>query len=603
MRRLSYWIFVFVLCFSSVSAVNAAQKDAEKGDVCFPELQKEQKKLQKMITEIEKNAEDNFLYILPVYNMNYQIDTASKTWKNLSSIIQKTSKEIESAKYKDSSYCPNIAEIYKLKGVALFYQKQYQFAYEAFDTAVALSKDSLLWAEAHIWLARTAICLDAYENVEFFLEEAGKHIDTNQKAVYAYFHNVAAEFFILIGEHQKALESLIKSINTGNSHLNTRLAFIAAQIAEQQKSYPLALTYYNNVCTDCNSLYQKLFTNNLMKSYSIVHQHLCKKTIEKQYFDSIAEKEWKEHLPLPEDFEPTIVESYHDSSFFGGNYPYYFNDYAAMFFLNEDLEEFPDEEEHEDEYNEYYDDEDDGLELPEEMLESIFENWESISVHIPKTDFSQMKDTIYLPLIDAASNYKLPHFGAVVSRFGWRRYRYHYGTDLKGSTGDSICCVFDGVVRISVRNKTYGNVIIVRHYNGLETFYAHCSKLLVSPNQEVKAGELIGLIGNTGRSRGPHLHFEARYKGTAFNPEYMVDFENGKLKSDTLVLTKEVFNYKNTYSSSSSASSSSGGYHKVKSGETLSSIARKYRTSVSSLKKINGLKSDMIREGQRLRVH
>ena len=213
-----------------------------------------------------------------------------------------------------------------------------------------------------------------------------------------------------------------------------------------------------------------------------------------------------------------------------------------------------------------------------------------------------MKDTIYIPLIDTDSNYELPHFGSVVSRFGWRRYRYHYGTDLKGSTGDSIFCAFDGIVRIAVRNKTYGNVIIVRHYNGLETFYAHCSKLLVSPNQEVKAGELIGLIGNTGRSKGSHLHFEVRYKGSAFNPEYMIDFENKKLKSDTLMLTKEVFNYKNTYSSSAVSSSSPNGYHRVKSGETLSSIARKYKTTVNDLKRKNGLKSDLIREGQLLKL-
>ena len=235
------------------------------------------------------------------------------------------------------------------------------------------------------------------------------------------------------------------------------------------------------------------------------------------------------------------------------------------------------------------------------MLESIFENWESIAIHIPKTDFSNMQDTIYLPLIDGVPKYELPYFGAVVSRFGWRRYRYHYGTDLKGVTGDNIYCVFDGVVRIAVRNKTYGNVIIVRHYNGLETFYAHCSKLLVAQNQEVKAGELIGLIGNTGRSKGSHLHFESRYKGTAFNPEYMIDFENKKLKSDTLVLTKETFNYKNVYSSVSGSASGTK-YHRVRSGETLSRIAQKYKTSVSNLKKINGLKSDVIKEGQNLRI-
>jgi murein DD-endopeptidase MepM/ murein hydrolase activator NlpD len=582
----------------SVCAVNAAKNGQNKAAVCTLDVQKEYKKLQKVIGEIEKSAQDNYLYILPVYNANYQIDTLSKTWQTLSSIMQKAETEIRTAAAQPPAYCPNIAEIYKLKGIALFYQKQYQSAYEAFDTVAALAKDSVLWAEAHIWLARTDICLDEYENVEFFLKEAGTYIDTNQKEVYVHFHNVVADNYIQIEDYSKALEHLAKSINTGSSTLNTRLTVIAGQIAERQKAYRLALSYYNNVNK------KHLSKNNLMESYTIVQRHLCEKNIERQYFDSIAEEEWKASHPVPKEFEPTIVESYYDSSFFGNSYPYYFNDYASMFFLNES-EDFSDEEYY-DEDSEYPGDGDAESELSDEMLESIFDNWESISVHIPKTDFSHLKDTIYIPLIDADSNYELPHFGAVVSRFGWRRYRYHYGTDLKGVTGDNIYCVFDGVVRIAVRNKTYGNVVIVRHYNGLETFYAHCSKMLVSPNQEVKAGELIGLIGNTGRSRGPHLHFEVRYKGSAFNPEYMIDFENKQLKSDTLVLTKEVFNYKNTYSTSSSSSSSGtgnvAGYHKVKSGETLSSIAKRYRTSVSNLKNINGLKSDFIREGQRLKV-
>ena len=598
MRRISCFIFVFICSFLSVCAVNAAKNGTDSTTACLPGLPKEYKKLQKTIGEIEKNTVDNYLYILPVYNASYQIDTAAKTWKTLSSIIQKAEEEINHTKEQNFAYCSQtMTEIYKLKGIALFYQKQYQPAYEAFDSALNFCPDAnFLDLESHIWLARASIYLHAYEKTDFFLEEAENFVDTNQKKMLAYFHNVAAEYYIEVNDWKNALEHLAKSINTGTS-LRTRLSFIAAQIAEEQKSYHSALSYYNNVCRK-NNLYKKIFTTDLMQSYSLVHRHLCEKHIERQYLDSIAEKQWLEFHPVPKDFEPTIVESYHDSSFFVRNYPYYFNDYAAMFFLSEYLDDFFDE----DEDNEYYDDEDDEGELSDEMLESIFENWESIAIHIPKTDFSQMKDTIYLPLIDTAVNYELPHFGAVVSRFGWRKSRYHYGTDLKGVTGDSIFCIFDGVVRIAVRNKTYGNVIIVRHYNGLETFYAHCSKLLVTPNQEVKAGELIGLIGNTGRSRGAHLHFESRYKGSAFNPEYMIDFENKTLKSDTLVLTKEVFNYKNTYSTSSYSSSSSGKYHKVKSGETLSSIARKYKTSVTTLKKINGLKSDNIREGQNLRL-
>jgi len=591
--RLVYQIIVFIFCFLPILVVDAAPKNANNVIVCFPELPKEYKKLRQTINKMVKNAEDNYLYVLPVYNLNYPIDTNSDAWKTLSSIVEKASEEIDYAATKISNYCPNIAEIYKLKGIALFYQKQYQSAYEAFETITLNYPSSASLSESYIWLARSSIYLYEYEKTVFFLTEAENHLDTNQKDIYLYLQQVAAEYYIQETDYKKALEHLKKSLQIG-SHLNTRLSFIAAQLFEETNSYNLARTYYNNV-------WQKPFLNKLMKSYSIVHAHLCEKIIEKLYFDSIAEQEWKNANPTPKEFEPTIVESYHDSAFFGKSYPYYFNDEAAMFFLDESVDKSWEEEDYED-YEDFEDFEDDEAELSDEMLESLFENWETIKVHIPQTDFSKMKDTIYLPLYDKASGFEMPHYGAVVSHFGLRRYRYHYGTDIKGNTGDSICCVFEGVVRIAVRNKTYGNVIIVRHYNGLETFYAHCSKLLVVPNQEVKAGESIGLVGSTGRSKGPHLHFESRYKGAPFNPEYMIDFENKRLKSDTLVLTKEVFNYKNTYSHSSTPVASSGKYYIVKQGDTLSLIAKKHRTNVSNLMKMNGLKSDAIRAGQRLRV-
>ena len=593
---------MFILYFSPFYAVGAAKNPAKKADVCFPDASKEYKKLKKTVAKIEKNAQDNFLYILPVYNADYQIDTTSKIGKTLSSIIQKATEEIDYAETKDSAYCPAIAEIYKLKGMALFYQKQYPLAYETFETVVTEYQNTASLCAVYLWLARTAFHLQENEKTVFFLSEAEKCLDTTQKDMLVYFLNLSATQAMHANDYPRALEYLTRAINTaGSSALHTRLSFIAAQLAEEQKSYPLAMQYYYNVSKKTVINIKHPFSPDLMKSCAVVHRHLCEKKIEKQILDSIAEQQWKALHPVPKEFEPTMIESYHDSSFFGRHYPYYFNDEAAMFFLNEATDDNWDEENEafgEDEDADFEDGEE--PELSNDILDALFENWESIAIHIPKTDFSNMRDTIYIPLTDNALKYELPHFGAVVSRFGWRRYRYHYGTDLKGSIGDSICCVFDGVVRIAVRNKTYGNVIIVRHFNGLETFYAHCSKLLVVPNQEVKAGELIGLIGNTGRSRGPHLHFESRYKGAAFNPEYMINFENKRLVSDTLMLTRETFNYKNTYSTPSVSSGTK--YHRVRSGETLSTLAKKYRTSIANIKKINGLKSDVIREGQNLRI-
>ena len=129
----------------------------------------------------------------------------------------------------------------------------------------------------------------------------------------------------------------------------------------------------------------------------------------------------------------------------------------------------------------------------------------------------------------------------MTSEFGPRWHRYHYGTDLQLRIGDSVVSAFDGVVRIVKLSKGYGNVILIRHNNGLETVYGHLSKQLVLPNQEVKAGELIAWGGNTGRSTGPHLHFETRYLGIPINPRELIDFSTFKLKSNIFWLTERSF--------------------------------------------------------------
>lgn len=115
----------------------------------------------------------------------------------------------------------------------------------------------------------------------------------------------------------------------------------------------------------------------------------------------------------------------------------------------------------------------------------------------------------------------------ITSHYGYRKTfgRIHYGVDLKASVGDTIYASFDGKVRITKFNRDgYGFYVVIRHTNGIETLYAHLSKFLIKPNQFVKAGEPIALSGNTGRSTGPHLHYEIRYMGKAMNPEKLVDF-------------------------------------------------------------------------------
>lgn len=203
------------------------------------------------------------------------------------------------------------------------------------------------------------------------------------------------------------------------------------------------------------------------------------------------------------------------------------------------------------------------------------------------------KDTVWITLLDSASVYTHPFKGRLTSPFGFRWGRMHYGTDVGLRTGDTIVAAFDGIVRIAQRNYSYGNIVILFHKNGLETYYAHMSQLFVKPNQVVKSGDPIGLGGNTGRSRGSHLHFEVRYLGAPIDAQYLIDFAEYKLIVDKFPVCKETL-----YGSSSSGIR----YHRVRQGETLSSIARKYRTSVNQIRVLNGMKSSKIRAGSTIRV-
>lgn len=130
----------------------------------------------------------------------------------------------------------------------------------------------------------------------------------------------------------------------------------------------------------------------------------------------------------------------------------------------------------------------------------------------------------------------------VTSNYGYRRSfgRNHHGIDLKANIGDTVYAAFDGKVRIQQYNKGgYGNYVVIRHEESVETIYAHLSRALVKKNQEVKAGEPIGLSGNSGRSTGPHLHFEIRFMGIALNPGAIADFENRVLLSDNYLFFKK----------------------------------------------------------------
>lgn len=183
--------------------------------------------------------------------------------------------------------------------------------------------------------------------------------------------------------------------------------------------------------------------------------------------------------------------------------------------------------------------------------------------------------------------------------FGYRprRRRMHYGLDVKVERGDTIRSAFDGKVRyVSYQRRGYGHYVVIRHPNGLETLYAHLTKNLVAENDVVKAGDPIGLGGNTGRSTGTHLHFETRLLGKALNPALMFDFPNQDVTGDTYVYLKPK---KKVYDPSDPET-----YYKVRKGDSLGRIAARQGTTVKNLCKLNGITTKTIlRPGQILRLY
>ena len=155
--------------------------------------------------------------------------------------------------------------------------------------------------------------------------------------------------------------------------------------------------------------------------------------------------------------------------------------------------------------------------------------WDTTKL-FPYRDVVKLADlprSVDIELVDSLKCYHYPYKAAIRSKFGMRRRRKHQGVDLPLKTGDPIYATFNGKVRISIpssKSGGYGNLIVIRHDNGLETFYGHLSERIVHADEWVEAGQIIGYGGSTGRSTGPHLHFETRYCGQSFDPERLIDF-------------------------------------------------------------------------------
>ena len=257
--------------------------------------------------------------------------------------------------------------------------------------------------------------------------------------------------------------------------------------------------------------------------------------------------------------------------------------------------------------------------LQKERFEATITNekWDSINFDPYRSDIKIQPFEITF----ADSTYTSPIDGkkVITSRYGWRRGRAHKGIDIDLVTGDSVRSMFDGIVRFARYSSGHGRTVIVRHYNGLETAYAHLSEYQVKANDTVSAGDVIGIGGKSGNARGSHLHLITSYKGNYINPEYLFDFtKTNAVRNQNLWITKKWVTAQyhtskgqseldlltsKSMADASHKEDSRKKIHVVRTGETLSGISDKYRIPLSRLCKTNSIrKTSLLKIGQKLVV-
>jgi murein DD-endopeptidase MepM/ murein hydrolase activator NlpD len=230
-------------------------------------------------------------------------------------------------------------------------------------------------------------------------------------------------------------------------------------------------------------------------------------------------------------------------------------------------------------------------------------SWSEDHVDSPAYDAEQMKWGYLLDLAEEGCDYVHPFKGVITSKYGWRRSRWHKGIDIDLEIGDPVHAAFDGVVRIQRYNAGgFGTYVMIRHYNGLETIYGHLSEAIVVRNQTVRAGQVIGYGGSTGRSTGSHLHFETRLNGQAFDPARIIDFQTFQLKGSQAFVNNTWFPYIKGNSTNVRPATAKR-YHKIRKGDTLYAIARRNGTTVNSICRLNRIsRNTTLRVGRTLRV-
>jgi hypothetical protein len=272
----------------------------------------------------------------------------------------------------------------------------------------------------------------------------------------------------------------------------------------------------------------------------------------------------------------------------------------------------------------------DSIEQPDSTIElfpadDLYKNlWNCTNIKYPKTEFARKNDTILFTLVGSNDHpYCHPYKGKVISKFGPRHGRIHTGTDVKLHLGDTVRCAFDGKVRLAQKFSGYGNLVLVRHKNGIETIYAHLKKISVKVNDTIQAGDLIGLGGRTGRATTEHLHFETRIFGDPFDSNKYIDFENFTLRSNyvyyknkqisidkenikddqikpparTLAAKSKNTNSNNTLATTTASPKTDNEgtiQHIIQRGDNLWTIAKEYNTTVRSICEINKITVNQI---------
>lgn len=264
-------------------------------------------------------------------------------------------------------------------------------------------------------------------------------------------------------------------------------------------------------------------------------------------------------------------------------------------------------------------------------IASYFSVWDTKTVNPYGISAREFNDVVPIKLYDLSmGRYWSPPLNEnpITSQFGWRRRRWHLGTDLDLETGDPVYSTFDGIIRVAGTHSGWGRTVVVRHYNGLETLYGHLSRINFEENTLVKAGDEIGKGGNTGRSSGSHLHLEVRFEGNAFDPLNIFRFsrEKTEIVGQDFVISRNLWNYlrggssrvevnMNAYETDEETEEveteedpipqevTTKVWYRVKPGDNLTKIAKNYNTTVAEICQLNKISSyKKLYVGLRLRV-